>query len=120
VPIGERAYVVPAPPGKVGVRLQALWRITRARQSGGEPAADDLRRLELWDDLTLPFEQDALGPAYWEMLRDGVPVPVIEHAGMTAFMWVVRGDAAARAYWERPLLSAALPQHPDYRPGGTP
>src|SRR5690606_13731054 len=58
------------------------------------------------DDGASTLEQDALGPVHDEMLTDGVSVDVLNRAGFTAYLCVVAGEQAARAYWAAPLGKA--------------
>ncbi|MBD5787107.1 hypothetical protein IF650_13045 [Cellulosimicrobium terreum] len=104
LPVAGKVYHVPSPPALVGLRLQAAWAVTMARRTGS-PAKDQHLQL-LAEDTGTSLEQDALGPVYDEMVADGVSVDVLNHAGMTAYLWVVSGESAARTYWAAPLGKA--------------
>ncbi|WP_194522340.1 DUF7426 family protein [Cellulosimicrobium sp. JZ28] len=105
LPVAGKVYRVPSPPALVGLRLQASWAVTHARRAGATPKSRYLQLLTD-DDGATTLEQDALGPVHDEMLADGVSVDVLNHAGFTAYLWVVAGEQAARAYWAAPLGKA--------------
>lgn len=108
LPVAGKTYRVPSPPARVGLRLQAGWAVTAARRAGVDPKQHQVRILAT-DDGSTSLEQDALGPVYDEMLADGVTVETITHAGMTAYLWIVAGERAARAWWVAPLGEASRP-----------
>lgn len=108
LPLAGKTYKVPSPPAAVGLRLQASWAISNATAAGSAPKAHHLATFAA-DDGSTSFEQDALGPVYDEMLADGVSIEQLTHAGMTAYLWVVAGERAARAWWVSPLGEARRP-----------
>lgn len=107
LPVGGKVYRVPSPPAKAGLRMQASFAIAAARKAHQEPKARDLASIDL--DAPTSLEQDALGPVYDEMLADGVNLETLRHAGMTAYLWHVAGERAARLYWRSPLGEASTP-----------
>lgn len=108
LPVAGTTYKVPSPPALVGLRLQAAWAVTNARQAGVAAKAHHAA-LVAADDGATSLEQDALGPVYDQMLADGVSTEVLNHAGMTAYLWVVAGERAARLWWVTPLGEARTP-----------
>jgi hypothetical protein len=108
LPWAGKTYRVPSPPALVGLRLQAAWAVTNAKAAGVDAKAHHLRLLND-DDGSTSLEQDALGPVYDEMVADRVPLEVLNHAGMTAYLWIVAGDDAAKAWWESPAGKAPRP-----------
>lgn len=107
LPVAGKTYRVPSPPAAVGLRLQAAFAVTNARRAGVDAKARWVQLLN--DDTTTSLEQDALGPVYDEMLADGLTIEQLNHAGMTAYLWIVAGDDAAHFYWVSPLGKAPRP-----------
>lgn len=107
LPVAGKVYRVPSPPAAVGLRLQASFAVSAARRAQVEPRRRHVALLV--DDPETSLEQDALGPVYGEMLADGVNLETINHAGMTAYLWIVAGESAARAYWVAPKGEARRP-----------
>ncbi len=111
LPIGGKVYKIPEPDAATGAWVQKLMWI-------GEKAADtkDKQVIEqAWDEaearantamLTDDQEQSlyrrVLGPIWDEMARDGVSLDETKHAGLTAAIWVVYGEAMAETYWTSP------------------
>jgi hypothetical protein len=108
LPVAGKVYRVPSPPARVGLRLQAAFAISAARQAGTAPKAHHVELIEQ-DDGSTSLDQDALGPVYDEMIADGVNTETLSHAGMTAWWWIVAGRRAARLYWVSPLGEAQRP-----------
>ncbi len=111
--VAWKVYQIPSPPARVGLRLQAAFSVAAARHNGTDPKPAHARAVAD-DEWATTLEQDALGPVYDQMIADDVPLPAIQHAGMTAYLWIVAGEAAARAYWLSPVGKALTP-----RPTGT-
>ncbi|MDQ8040668.1 hypothetical protein RDI86_02275 [Cellulosimicrobium sp. XJ-DQ-B-000] len=107
--VAGKVYSIPSPPARVGLRLQAAFAVAAARHNGTDPKPAHARAVAD-DEWATTLEQDALGPVYAEMMADDVPLPAIQHAGMTAYMWIVAGEAAARAYWISPVGKALTPR----------
>lgn len=99
LPVGGKTYEVPSPPALVGLRLQAAFAVSNSRVAGVEPKAKWVALLT--EDTSTSLEEDALGPVYQEMIADGVDIDTLNHAGMTAYLWVVAGTGAAMANWYR-------------------
>lgn len=97
LPIGGKQYVVPAPTARVGLRLEALLAVAVATNAGTE--LPDRFKDALQVDEPVDLVKDALGPAYDEMVDDGLSLPLIRHAGQTAFRHWTSGPAAGAAYW---------------------
>ncbi|KUF19590.1 DUF7426 family protein [Streptomyces silvensis] len=94
LPIGGRRYTIPAPSADTGLRVQTIVQAAAVAASGGqvdEQALGDAAEGDLYRDL--------LGPAYDEMLANGVTWPALKHAARTAIAWVVQDKAAAERVW---------------------
>ena len=98
--VAGKVYEVPSPPAAVGLRLQASWRVELYRQAGRAVPEREKALRALDETFETTLEQDALGPVYDEMVRDGAPVHLVNHAGMTAYLWIVGGEDAAAAWWQ--------------------
>ncbi len=98
LPYGGKAYFVPAPNSRDGLWLQALMdgsaSLLLTRSLG---AAN--RQVLLDDEQERTVYQLALGSAHDEMVNDGLPWPVLKHAGVTAWMYWTRSEKAAEDYW---------------------
>ncbi|MGE9695914.1 DUF7426 family protein [Streptomyces sp. CH6] len=90
----EHVYTVPPPSAETGLRVQALMRAVAIAHDGGEPDAavlDDAAERDTYADV--------LGPAYGQMITDGVSWPVLKHSAMTAMVWITQDREAAERYW---------------------
>jgi hypothetical protein len=74
---------------------------------------DRLDELELDDADEIDLYKRLLGPAYDEMLADGLPWAIVKHAGVTAFMWVAYDRDSAEKYWESAAGEARRPEPQD-------
>ena len=97
LPWAGRDYYVPPPNARDGLWLQALMDGTTSavltRKLGAANAA------VLNDEQERTIYQLALGPAFDEMEANGVPWPIIKHAGITAWIAWTRGEDAAEKHW---------------------
>lgn len=109
LPIRGKAYRIPSPPARVGLRVQAfistMMDAARAQENGqpiqlDEQVLDDANELDLY--------QDVLGPAYQQMVDDQVPIEALKHAAMTAMMWVAFDKTTAQAVWEGKAPTTAV------------
>ena len=100
LPIRGKVYVVASPDAKTGLRVQRLMSTGAVAAMGGEVSDADLESLEFDDDEERDLYLRILGPAYDEMLADGLPWEIVQHAGQTALMWVAFGREAAERVWE--------------------
>ncbi|WP_454044407.1 DUF7426 family protein [Cellulosimicrobium sp. Marseille-Q8652] len=107
--VAGKVYSIPSPPARVGLRLQAAFAVASARHTGTDPKPAHAKAVAD-DEWETTLEQDALGPVYDEMLTDGVPLTAIQHAGMTAYLWIVAGETAARSYWVAPVGKVLTPR----------
>ncbi|HET6915576.1 MAG TPA: hypothetical protein VFH56_05745 [Acidimicrobiales bacterium] len=109
LPIHGKVYVVASPDAKTGLRVQRLMSVGAYAAAGGEVTDDDLDSLEFDDDEERDLYLRILGPAYDEMVADGLPWEIVQHAGQTALTWVAFGRDAADRIWE----SVGEPQRPE-------
>ena len=94
LPIGGKAYEVPAVPGRDGLWAQKLLaEVERAKDAGQADAG----KLDDGDERLL--YQRMLGPVFDEMLTDGVSWQRISHAAMTVFFWTTADRDTAEKYW---------------------
>jgi hypothetical protein len=99
LPIRGKTYYVPPPPAKEGLWLQSLVDAGEAMVlAGGITAA---QKQVLGDDEERSMYQIALGPAWDEMVADGVDWPILKHAGLVATVYWTRGPEAAEKAWDR-------------------
>ncbi|MFF4454987.1 hypothetical protein [Streptomyces goshikiensis] len=94
LPLGGKPYRVPAPTAEVGLLTQALVHAAAVAADGGR--ADEQ---VLADAAERNHYQDVLGPAYDEMLADGVSWPELKHAALTCMVWIAQDRSAAERFW---------------------
>lgn len=93
--VDGRDYVVPSPPARIGLALQASYTIAQARRLKVDPPAYALARASLYDDLTSSLDEDALGPAWDEMVDADVSLADLRRASQAAYVWIVTGSESA-------------------------
>jgi hypothetical protein len=93
LPVGGKTYVVPGPSAETGLWAQRLIESGKAAYFGKATA-------ELDDDEETNVYQRVLGPAFDEMVANGVLWKRIQHCGVTALIWCAGNEAAAEQYWE--------------------
>lgn len=120
LPIRGKVYKVWPPSAAVGLSLHMKLAAGIAQSAGIELDDATLRDIEI-DDENLPaFGRQCLGPAYDEMVADGVSHTQLERAVATAFMaWTVDREAA-EIYWNTAGKAIALAEISDQRPTVTP
>lgn len=97
LPIKGKVYRVPAVDADTGVRFQALMAVGLAANGGTDVTDRDKELLN--DGQEIDLYRDALGPAYDEMVADGVEWEFIKHAGLTAFFNVTADRKTAEQFW---------------------
>jgi len=113
LPIRGKVYVVESPDAKTGIHVQRLMTTGVLASSGAEVSQDRLDELELDDADEIDLYKRLLGPAYDEMLADGLPWAIVKHAGVTAFMWVAYDRDSAERFWESAAGEAKRPEPQD-------
>lgn len=104
LPIGGKKYQIPPIDAETGLYCQALVDAGLAEAQGSTPSEADTAKL---DDLAeRDLYRDLLGPAYDQMIRDGVSWPALQHAAQTALIHFTAGEEAAEEFW----LSGGKPQ----------
>lgn len=91
----RREYAIPSPPAEDGLLVERI--IGEFRQAARENTRPDLEFLN--DDEERDLYRLVLGPAYDEMVENGVPWAWLKHASMTAMVWISTGTQAAENYW---------------------
>ncbi|MGH3745812.1 MAG: DUF7426 family protein [Micromonosporaceae bacterium] len=120
LPIGGKTYVVPGPDAATGIMCQRLM-TAGARAHAGMDIGDI--SIDLDDEEEDAFFRRVLGPAYEQMVADGVSWPRLKHAALTAFFWIAMDDDTAKAFWEgkrrgpTPKPAATSTQNPASRNG---
>lgn len=100
LPIRGKVYVVESPEAKLGLKVQRLVALGFAANNGVQLDDAEVSSLDLDDAEERDLIPRLLGPAYQEMLNDGVPWEMVKHAGETVIMWIGIGYEAAEAHWE--------------------
>jgi hypothetical protein len=97
LPVKGKTYEVPPASADLGLWCRSIYSAAFADdEEAGREAASQAPKMP--GNKTL--SQHVLGSAWQEMRRDGVEDEYIEFCGATAFIWIVRGEAAAEAYWK--------------------
>lgn len=99
LPIRGKTYRVPPPDAATGLQLQALQALALMARTGAPMRASDRARLTLDDDDELDLTRKSLGPAFEELVADGVPYPYLVHAGVTAYLFWTVGRERAEEFW---------------------
>ena len=117
--IGGKTYVVPEPSAETGLMCQTLFsagiNVFAATENGTEVAPGIKQMSVLGDDEETNLYVRVLGPTYAAMIKDGVSWAKLRHAGVTAFMWIVINEDAAKAYWQGRPLAMTAPAEPGNR-----
>lgn len=91
LPIKGTEYVVPSPSAELGLAVESIV------MRGGQLTDDEIELLT--DDEERDLYARLLGPAHAEMIENGVPWSMIQHAGKTAMIWIAMGQEAAERAW---------------------
>lgn len=112
LPIGGKSYVIPSPDAELGLRCQVIADISR-KASIGMPVTDAERAMmTVSDDQEESWFARTMGPAYEEMLTDGVDWVKIRHAAGTVFIWITQGQSSAERYWGSNRPEGRAPKAP--------
>lgn len=95
LPIGGKKYRVPEYGVDVGIRVEVILNASRGQ------AATDRQRQILSDEEERDTYRDILGPAYDQLVADGVSWPRLRHAAFTAMFHFNISPEAAEAHWNR-------------------
>jgi hypothetical protein len=109
LPIRGKTYVVPSPSAQDGLFVMQLVTIAERQRAGEHLDSASLESLHLDDKDEQSLYERLLGPALPEMVADGVPWEMVQHAGMTAFIWVSGSREAAEKFWATPAGEALAP-----------
>lgn len=88
-------YTVPAPDAETGLWLQEQARIGAQIAEGMRDAKDG----DLDDVAEKELYRKIMGPAFDEMLEDGVKFPSIKLAGQAVFAWALSDAEDAEDVW---------------------
>ncbi|MEU5838773.1 hypothetical protein ABZ820_34630 [Streptomyces diacarni] len=97
LPVKGRVYRVPSPSAEDGLRVQRMAGVAAQVAAGAEPSESDTKVFS--DDDERDLYAMCLGPAYDDMVADGVDWAWIKHAGLTAMMWITADLETAQHYW---------------------
>lgn len=81
-----KTYRVPPPSAKTGLWLTAIAELGLSAATGEELSAEDRAALSLNNDEERSFHQRVLGPAYTEMVEDGVSWAALQAISRHAFL----------------------------------
>lgn len=103
LPINGKQYVVTPPSAADGLLLEAMKSMSEAVRAGKQvPPAHQAAVLAATETHEhLDMHRLALGPAYDEMIADGVNYMMLKHAGLTAFVHWTQGEVHAERFWEK-------------------
>lgn len=115
LPIRGKVYEVHSPDAVTGLWAQRLMSsATRAaKDENAELTEEQANSLMLDDQEEADLYKRLLGPAFQEMVDDGVNWEMLKHAGMTALIWAAGNTEAAETYWNNP---DGLPETPTPKP----
>ena len=91
---------------RAGEFVQQLVGLMVAQQNGAVLTEADAERLKLDDDQEEEFKHSLLGPAYDEMIADGVSWQAMRVVVNTVMVWTTNGIEAAEAAWEAAMVKA--------------
>lgn len=113
-------YRVPPPSAKTGLWLSTIAELGTVAATGGKLTASDVAALHLDDDEERTFYQRVLGPAYQEMLDDGVSWPALQAIGRHAFLTFSMSQESADLDMQAMLGKARNREVPATPPARTP
>lgn len=94
LPVNGKAYTVPPPSAKTGLRVQAIMQAAATAADGGK-----VDEAILADAAERDMYADVLGTAHAAMVEDDVDWPTLKHCAVTAMVWIVQNKDAAERYW---------------------
>lgn len=92
LPVSGVTYVIPGPDAKTALWCLAVADAAREGVASASTVLDD-------DDERTMYQR-ILGPAYDQMMTNGVSLSKIAFCGQTAFIWITNGIVAAETFWE--------------------
>jgi len=98
LPVNGKIYRVRGCDGATGLWCQRLMGAAVAVASGAE-RPPDIPTLDLDGDDEVALYRRLVGPAWDEMLTDGVSWPKMMLVGQTAFIWAGSGRTIAEEFW---------------------
>ncbi len=101
LPIRGKVYTIPPVSAEVGITLENIAKVAILATGKGhrEPTEAELEALQLDDVAEKVHARTVLGPAYDEMVADGVDYEAIKLALRTATIWAVDSLEAAEKFW---------------------
>jgi hypothetical protein len=81
-----KTYKVPSPDARTGAWLASIAELGVRSASGAEMAQEDAAKLKLDDEQERTWYQRILGPAYDEMIADGVAWVMLKRVGDDAYL----------------------------------
>lgn len=120
LPVSGKTYTIQGPSAELGLLCQRRWIAMSAATEGQQVTEAERDRIRLDDAEEELFTQRLLGPAWDQMVADGVSFALLQHVGLTVFLWVVAGTESAEEFWQAPKDQAKpKPNRASRRHGGT-
>jgi hypothetical protein len=102
LPIGGKKYRVPEFSVELGIRVEVILNASRGK-------ATDRQKQILTDEEERETYRDVLGPAYDQMVKDGVTWPRMRHAAFTAMFHFNVSPEFAEQHWNRGVTEGKAP-----------
>ena len=102
LPIAGKKYRVPEFDAELGMRVEVILNASRGK-------ASDRQRQILTDEEERDTYRDVLGPAYDQMIKDGVTWPRLRHAALTAMFHFNISPEMAEQHWNRAPAEGKAP-----------
>lgn len=101
LPIGGKSYLIPPPDARTGLEVTRLMSLLIDATNGNDITNDERVQqvLAANDEAGGDLEHRILGAALDEMISDGVPWPMVQHAFQTTMVWISQGANQAALYW---------------------
>lgn len=112
LPINGKKYQVPEPNAELGLRLEVLMNSANRETDRYRQVLSDQEEHDLYSEL--------LGPAYDEMIADGVSYPVMKLAATTAMIHFVISAEAAEVTWNQGVTKGKAGKPRNSRPATRP
>lgn len=102
LPIAGKKYRVPEFDAELGMRVEVILNASRGK-------ATERQQQILSDEEERDTYRDVLGPAYEQMVKDGVTWPRLRHAALTAMFHFNISPEMAEQHWNRGVQEGKAP-----------